>query len=90
MAIVGDYYESDALVGHYNEVEKGDAWMEISPDVAPEFNRFTRFVDCRVDEPVHPRECDHADVARTVDQQRGVVHERCQAGHAVMLDREGS
>lgn len=90
VVIVGDHDDSEAFGGLYREVQDGDGWVEISPDVAPEFNRFIEFEDSQVDEPLHPRDCDHGDVARTVDQQGVVVHERCRTCHLTLVDRSGS
>lgn len=89
VVIVGDYDESEAFGGLYREVQDSGDWTEISAEVAAEFNRFIEFEDMRVDEPVHPTECDHEDVARTVDRQGVVVHERCRTCHLTRVDRRG-
>lgn len=75
--IVGDYDESDRFGGLYREVQDSDEWGEISPEVAPEFNRFIESKDKWVKEPARPEECDHPDTWVVRNGRGEVTHRHC-------------
>lgn len=84
VVIVGDYDETEAFQGLYREVQDKEFWTEISPFVAPEFNRFVEFQDKQVDEPVAPEECEHGETWTVVDRDGVVVRETCEECHTVL------